>query len=105
MFSILGQLFCATVAFLAIFCAPIAIWLGQIYQLNVLGFTLSVMNLVFAGRAFGTAVIFAGAQSSTTIQDLDALITAKLHGETDAMACAALDIGGYFSAAGVISGI
>lgn len=72
------QLSCLSVATLSIFWAPLAIKLGQVDQLIVIGLLLAVMGLCLESQAKSAALVFAGSRGPSTIQDFDALMRKDL---------------------------
>lgn len=65
---------CLTAAILIVFESRLAIWLGQINQLIGIGFLLAVMAMCLEGLVLRTALIHTASRSSSSIQDLDALM-------------------------------
>ena len=68
------EVLCLVAGFLTVFCSRLAIFLGQINQLIVVGFLLAVMSVCLEGLILRTALIHTASRSGPTIQDLDALL-------------------------------
>ena len=75
---LLLQLISLTAALLTVFYQPLAIWLGQLDQLIILGFFLGVMTLFLQEQVLQTVLIFMGYQHNTTLQDLDSVLRKDL---------------------------
>jgi hypothetical protein len=75
-YIILMELICLAIATLTIFWSRIAVFLGQVDQLIVIGFLLAIMSLVPENQVKSAALMLAGARSgdSSTIQVFDALM-------------------------------
>jgi len=68
------ELVCFIAGILTVFWPRVAIALGQINQLVVIGFLLSVMAMCLEGQVLRTALMHTGSRRHATIQDLDALM-------------------------------
>ncbi|EXJ79786.1 hypothetical protein A1O3_08070 [Capronia epimyces CBS 606.96] len=73
-YLLLIELACLVGGLLTVFYSRLAILLGQINQLIVVGFLLAVMSMCLEGQVLRTAVIHTAIRSGSTIQDLDALL-------------------------------
>ncbi|KAL2432492.1 hypothetical protein ABEF95_011625 [Exophiala dermatitidis] len=73
-YLVLIELACLAGGLLTVFYSRLAIFLGQINQLIVIGFLLAVMSLCLEGQVLRTALIHTASRTGSTIQDLDALL-------------------------------
>ena len=73
-YSISGHLICLAFATVTVFSQPLAIYLGQLNQLIVVGFLLAIMALILQGQVLRSLMIFHGNRSSTTLQNIDATL-------------------------------
>ncbi|KIW93668.1 uncharacterized protein Z519_06273 [Cladophialophora bantiana CBS 173.52] len=70
----LAMLLCFILSLLTVFYTPLAICLGQINQLVLIGFLVAVMGMCLEGQILRTALMACGKRQGTTLQDLDALM-------------------------------
>ena len=73
-YSSAGHLTSLALASLTVFFQPLAIYLGQLNQLIVVGFLLAIMALILQGQVLRSLMIFHGKRSSTTLQNIDATL-------------------------------
>jgi hypothetical protein len=65
---------CVVVGLTTIFYSQLAISLGQVNQLIVIGFVIAIMSMCLEGQALRTALMHTARRKHSTIQDIDALM-------------------------------